>query len=161
MESSSGPEAPDPRRQSVWMTPLIAVVVLIVLPCCGVPIFCLTFPTVLEWSNRSTFDSDTWKTTNDNEIRYHMSWDLVHGGILKGETASKVEALLGKPGSIDTFDDTPTMPKFSTPHFKRGVKSWYYSLGGELYNPGLGPSGAILAVDFENGKVFDVRKVIH
>jgi pSer/pThr/pTyr-binding forkhead associated (FHA) protein len=42
-----------------------------------------------------------------------------------------------------------------------GDETWYYDLGVEKYESGLGPSGAVLAVDFRGGKVFDVRKVVH
>jgi hypothetical protein len=135
---------------------------LVVLPCCGVPVFFFRIePTLREWKARVPFDSDAWKATRDTEARYHMSWDLVHGNALKGKTTSEVEELLGEPGTKDHFGDSPTMPKFSHPHFERGVETWYYGLGGEKYDSGIGPSGAVLAVDFKDGKVFDVRKVIH
>jgi outer membrane protein assembly factor BamE (lipoprotein component of BamABCDE complex) len=90
-----------------------------------------------------------------------MSWDLMHGGILKGKTPSEVEELLGEPMMKDTFRSDRALPMFDSPHAKRGVETWYYSLGNELYDSGLGPSGAVLAVDFRKDKVFDVRKVIH
>jgi hypothetical protein len=90
-----------------------------------------------------------------------MSWDPVHGDILRGRTPPEVEGLLGKPMTTDAFGDPPAVPKFSTPHLTRGVETWYYDLGNEKYNGGLGPSGAVLAVDFRGGRVFDIRKVVH
>lgn len=120
----------------------------------------MSLPTFLEWLHHAPFNSEAWKATEDSEVRYHMSWDLVHGSILTGKTPSEVENLLGKPMRIDVMGDKP-LPMFSTPHFKRGVETWYYDLGGERYAFTIGPSGAVLAVDFQGGKVFDVRKVIH
>jgi hypothetical protein len=112
------------------------------------------------WWNHVRFDSAAWKATTDSGTRYDMSWDLVHGDLLKGKAGQEVEALLGDPFTKDVFGDTPTMPKYSTPHFKRGVETWYYDLGREKYESGLGPDEAVLAVDFRGGKVFDVRKVV-
>jgi hypothetical protein len=140
---------------------LAALVILVTSPCWGVPLFCITLPAVLEWSDRVPFDADDWKATDDSQKRYHMSWDLIHGSILEGKTPSEVEELLGEPMTKDIVGNNPVMPRFKNPHVKRGVETWYYSLGYEPYDPGLGPSGAVLAVDFRKGKVFDVRKVIH
>jgi hypothetical protein len=140
---------------------MAGVAVLVTSPCWGVPLFCLSLPAILEWSDRVPFDADAWKATDDTEKRYHMSWDLIHGSILKGKTPSEVKDLLGEPMMKDIFKSDRALPMFDSPHVKRGVETWYYSLGGELYNPGLGPSGAVLAVDFRNGAVFDVRKVVH
>jgi hypothetical protein len=130
------------------------------LPCCGCPLYQFSAPPILEWWNRVPFDSEAWKATDNPEARYHMAWDLVHRDILKGKTPDEVKVLIGSPMTKDVFDH-PMMPKFETPHFKRGVETWYYTLGSDLYDKGFGPSGAVLCVDFENGKVFDVRKVSH
>jgi hypothetical protein len=139
----------------------VALAALLTLPCWGVPVFCLTFPKYQEWSTRVPFDPAAWKATQDSEARYHMSWGLVHGDVLNGKTAPEAEQLLGEPMTKDVFQSASAMPMFSNPHVQRGVETWYYDLGGELYDPGLGPSGAVLAVDFRGGKVFDVRKVVH
>jgi hypothetical protein len=134
------------------------VAALIAAPFCGVTFLCVGLPHLLVWWNHVPFDSAAWKATTHPGPRYDMSWELVHGNVLLGKTGPEVEALLGKPGEKDVFGDVPMMPKFSTPHFKRGVETWYYDLGAEKYESGL---GAVLAVDFWGGKVFDVRKVVH
>jgi len=160
---TSFPEPETPRPLPSWRRVLgcLALAALVTLPCWGLPLFLVYGSLYSEGLDHIPFDSAAWKATDDDEVRYHMSWDLVHGYVLKGKTPAEVEELLGRPMDKDTFGDKPTMPKFSTPHFKRGVETWYYNLGGEKYELSSGPDGAVLAVDFQNGKVFDVRKVVH
>jgi hypothetical protein len=161
MTSAEGPHVPQPLPSWRRLFACLTLVALVTLPCWGLPLFLLGQSVYREWRDHIPFNSEAWKEAEHLEVRYHMSWDLVHGNVLKGKTTDEVEGLLGKPGTKDVFSDNPTMPKFSTPHFERGVETWYYSLGAEWYEFSIGPSGAILAVDFKNGKVFDVRKVVH
>jgi hypothetical protein len=161
MTSDAEPHTPEPPRPWRRNLTCLALVALVTLPCWGLPLFLLCESVYREWRDHTPFDCAVWKETEDSEVRYHMSWDLVHGNILKGKTTDEVVDLLGMPMTKDAFDDKPTMPMFSNPHFKRGVKTWYYNLGNEMYELSIGPEGAVLAVDFKAGKVFDVRKVTH
>jgi hypothetical protein len=73
-----------------------------------------------------------------------MSWDLIHRDVLTDKTPAEVTDLLGEPDMKETPGTT-----------------WYYNLGHEKYEWQIGPSGAVLAVDFRDGKVVRVRKVVH
>lgn len=161
MTRAEGSHTPQPLPSWRRLFTCLTLVALLTLPCWGLVLYFLCESVYREWRDHIPFDSQVWKETEDTDVRYHMSWDLVHGKILEGKTTDEVEELLGKPGTKDAFGDAPTMPKFSTPQFERGDEIWYYNLGGEKYEFSIGPSGAVLAVDFKNGKVFDVRKVVH
>jgi len=50
---------------------------------------------------------------------------------------------------------------FAASPFEAGIEVWYYNLGGEKYEWQVVPSGAVLAVDFKDGKVVRVRKIVH
>jgi hypothetical protein len=106
------------------------------------------------------FDSTAWKAAEDGSERYDMSWDLIHRRLLHGKTPPEVEELLGRPMTTDILR-VDQLPKFAATPFESGVEVWYYNLGGEKYEWGVGPSGAVLAVDFRDGKVGRVRKVVH
>jgi hypothetical protein len=160
MMSDAGSQAPPPLPSGRRLLTCLVLVALVTLPCWGLPLFLVCQSVYREWRDHIPFDSAAWKETDDEEVRYHMSWDLVHGNLLKNKTPSEIEELLGKPMRFDVFDKQG-MPMFSTPHFERGVETWYYNLGAERYEFSIGPSGSVLGVDFKNGKVFDVRKISH
>jgi hypothetical protein len=80
--------------------------------------------------------------------------------VLAGKSPAEVQELLGEPMITDSLGTDP-LPKSANPHFGSGADTWYYDLGGEKYDWSLGPSGVVLAVDFQNRKVIGVRKVAH
>jgi hypothetical protein len=138
----------------------LAAVLLVTLPCCGVPLFCLSLPTIQWWANRVPFNSQGWKAAESGRDRYDMSWDLVRRDLLSGKTPAEIEELLGRPMKTDILA-VGQLPMFAASPFEPGVEVWYYDLGGEKYEWQIGPSGAVLAVDFRKGKVVRVRKVVH
>src|SRR5262249_41880110 len=129
--------ADQPPSRSRWrFTVWSAVVFLVLWPCVGLPLCCVSYPTILEWSNRTPFDSAGWKASTDREVRYDMSWDLRHRGVLKKKSPAEVEELLGRPDTTDVIT-RGGLPKFNARGVEPGTEVWYYSLGGEKYAPGI------------------------
>jgi hypothetical protein len=111
---------------------------------------------VLGWFSRIPFDSTAWKEALPEE-RYNLGWDL-RCGLLNGKSTQEVRDLLGGPNTTDVIGNG--LPKFDT-HARQGSLVWYYYLGHERYQFNLGPEGAVLSIEFREGKVVQVRKIAH
>jgi hypothetical protein len=133
-----------------------ALTLLVVLPCCGLPTFCLSYPRLMMWWNRVPFDAEAWKAGEDRSARYDMSYHLIYGGLVDGKTAAEVTELLGRPMTTDKRVGYTN----STPIRVYVVETWYYDLGEEKYVLRLGPNGAILAVELTDGKVTRVWRAL-
>jgi len=130
---------------------------MLLSPCWCFPVSCEVTPYLRTRANRVPFDSQAWKSAA-SEARYDMAWDLVHRDVLTGKTPAEVTELLGETESVETLQ-SGKLPRFDPGPNGPGATIWYYDFGGEKYRWGFG--GAMLAVDFRDGKVIQVRKVIH
>lgn len=151
---------PRGRRHGAAALASLALFALWTSPCWGLPLFCAGYPALLAWANSTRFGSEKWKATADSSARYDMSWDLLYREVLTGKTPEEVEGLLGKPDHSET-SKASGLPDHDPAEAAPGTEVWYYNLGGEKYEFQLGPSGALLAVDFRSGVVVRVWKVVH
>jgi hypothetical protein len=161
MANTKTPVGPRARQRGLSVRTWLTIAVFSFSPIWVPLFFILVWPVMLHWWNSKPFDSSTWKSTKDSSVRYAMSWDLVYGGVLTGKTSAEVEELLGAPMTTDT-GGTASLPKFQAPDFGPGVDTWYYDIWQTGYWwADIGPYGAVLAIDFREGKVVGVRKVAH
>jgi hypothetical protein len=149
-------DTPKPKARTWWRRVLPAsFFAALCLFCLG---SCFFHASIQMWMNRVKFDSEAWKAAGDVS-RYDMAWDLLHGE-LDGKTPGEVTELMGEPMGVETLKANQ-LPMYSTGPAKAGTTVWYYCIGHEKYEFQIGPTSALLAVDFENGRVVRARKIVH
>ena len=100
--------------------------------------FIVSKPYLDNYSNRTTFDSEKWKSWKESEnemsLRWNMIADLEDDYKLKGMTDKEIIDLLGEPGTKSNIE-------------------WTYYLG----MAGHGIDTGTLSLTFENNKVKSYR----
>lgn len=117
------------RQVTTW------VVTLISTPIIYIGVFLVIFFAINYFPHRS-FNKTAW--LSDKEKRYEFSTEIINSKMLIGKTKAEVKDILGDDGNTDESDE------------------WGYDIG---YLPEIGNiDPSVLIIDFQNGKVTDVRQ---
>jgi len=100
-------------------------------------ILIFAFFSYLFYEPQYDFDKEKWFA--DKNSRFEMRDDIVESGMLKGKNKSEIIVIIGKPESNDL------------------TELWKYDLG--MSGAGFGWQFNYLELQFENGKVSDVKKI--